>query len=428
MSNLALKMDSVSKLYRLGQVGTGTVSHDLNRWWAKTWGKEDPRSTVGAVNDREQYGDEFVWALKDIDFEVKQGEIIGIIGRNGAGKSTMLKLLSRVTGPTKGEIRINGKIASLLEVGTGFHPELTGRENIFLNGSILGMSRKEIHSKFDEIVEFSGCAKYIDTPVKRYSSGMHVRLAFAVAAHLEPDILIVDEVLAVGDAEFQSKCLGKMQDASNLSGRTVLFVSHNMGAVKRLCHNSILLEMGAIVKSGPTSEVIDYYLDSGAKFERLIHWKQTERPETDEVILNSISVVDDKGRTDSLLTTAGDIRIEIDYSLLRDIKNLRIVATVLNTDGVQIFSTSDYLFQSNMGLREAGSYKSICHIPGDFMTIGKYSVSVDFEIPMERAIFSNQRLSFEVTELSTNQLGHTRTSKPPGVIHPILEWDVIRLI
>jgi homopolymeric O-antigen transport system ATP-binding protein len=427
MSNLALKMDYVSKLYQLGQVGTGTLSHDLNRWWAKLRGKEDPYSAIGATNNREQIDDEFVWALRDINFEVKQGEIVGIIGRNGAGKSTLLKLLSRVTGPTKGEIHINGKIASLLEVGTGFHPELTGRENIFLNGAILGMSRQEIYAKFDEIVEFSGCAKYIDTPVKRYSSGMHVRLAFAVAGHLEPDILIVDEVLAVGDAEFQSKCLGKMQDVSKSSGRTVLFVSHNMGAVKRLCPNSILLEMGTIVKTGSTSDVVDYYLDSGSEFERLIHWSKSDGPRTHEVVLNGISVVDEKGKTDSILTTSSNMRIEINYTLLEDVKNLRIVATVRNVDGTDIFSTSDYLFQPENGIRKTGSYKSVCHIPENLMTIGSYVVSVDLEIPMERAILMDQRVSFHINELTVNQLGRTIASKPLGVVHPLLEWDIVNI-
>lgn len=425
MSNLALKMDAVSKLYQLGQVGTGTLAHDLNRWWARIMGKEDPYAAVGVVNKREQAGDEFVWALRDINFEVNQGEIVGIIGRNGAGKSTLLKLLSRVTGPTEGEIRINGKIASLLEVGTGFHPELSGRENIFLNGAILGMSKKEIQKKFDEIVEFSGCAKYIDTPVKRYSSGMHVRLAFAVAAHLEPDILIVDEVLAVGDAEFQSKCLGKMQDVSKSSGRTVLFVSHNMGAVKRLCPNSILLDNGKIVKTGQTTEVIDSYLDSGSEFERLIHWSESDRPRTHEVVLNSISIVDEKGRIDSILATGSDLRIEIDYTLLKDIKNLRISATVTNIDGTDVFSTSDYLFQPGNAMRKIGSYKSICHIPANLMTIGGYVVTVNLEIPLERAILTGQKVSFHINELSINQLGRTIAAKPLGAVHPKLEWKII---
>ncbi|HEY6063317.1 MAG TPA: ABC transporter ATP-binding protein, partial [Chitinophagaceae bacterium] len=237
MSDKVIKVENVGKLYKLGEIGTGTISHDLNRWWARVRGKEDPFSKIGQNNDRTVKGDnDWVWALKDINFEVKQGEVLGIIGRNGAGKSTLLKILSKVTTPTTGRIKVKGRIASLLEVGTGFHQELTGRENIFLNGAILGMSKAEIRSKFDEIVDFSGVERYIDTPVKRYSSGMYVRLAFAVAAFLEPEILIIDEVLAVGDAEFQKKCLGRMKDVSVNDGRTVLFVSHNMGAVNQLCN------------------------------------------------------------------------------------------------------------------------------------------------------------------------------------------------
>ncbi len=258
--NIVIKAENISKQYRLGQVGTGTISHDLNRFWHKIRGKEDPYLKIGETNDRTTKGDsDYVWSLRDINFEIEQGDAVGIIGRNGAGKSTLLKLLSRVTKPTTGSIYTKGRIASLLEVGTGFHPEMTGRENIFLNGAILGMTRKEITRKFDEIVDFSGVERYIDTPVKRYSSGMYVRLAFAVAAHLESEILIVDEVLAVGDAEFQKKCLGKMGDVSKGEGRTILFVSHNMAAIQKLCNQGILLEKGKISTSGKIDSVIETY-------------------------------------------------------------------------------------------------------------------------------------------------------------------------
>jgi lipopolysaccharide transport system ATP-binding protein len=283
--SVAIRIENVSKLYRLGTVGTGTISHDLNRWWHTIRGKEDPYAKVGQINDRTKGAssgekretsdgspssrnsqlasrDSYVWALKDINLEVQQGEILGIIGRNGAGKSTLLKLLSRVTAPTTGEIKTKGRIASLLEVGTGFHPELTGRENIYMNGSILGMRRHEITRQLDEIVEFSGCAKYLDTPVKRYSSGMTVRLGFAVAAHLQCEILIVDEVLAVGDAEFQKKCLGKMREVAN-GGRTVLFVSHNMQAVASLTEIGVLIAEGAVVEQGPICDVVSKYLANG---------------------------------------------------------------------------------------------------------------------------------------------------------------------
>ena len=267
MFDSIIEVENLSKQYRLGEVSTGTVAHDLNRWWARMRGKEDPTLRVTHSNDRAHATDsdeEFVWALKDISFEVKRGEVLGIIGRNGAGKSTLLKILSRVTAPTTGEIRVDGRIASLLEVGTGFHPELTGRENIFLNGAILGMTKGEIRSKLDEIVEFSGCARYLDTPVKRYSSGMVVRLGFAVAAHLEPDILVVDEVLAVGDAEFQRKCIGKMQDVAG-HGRTVLFVSHNMGMVNQLCSRAVIINEGILTFSGTTEDAIETYQSTGTQ-------------------------------------------------------------------------------------------------------------------------------------------------------------------
>ncbi|MDT0650822.1 ABC transporter ATP-binding protein [Autumnicola edwardsiae] len=261
--SIILKAENISKQYRLGTVGTGTLSHDLNRWWHSVRGKEDPYLKVGSLKDRSAAAkNDYVWALQDINFEVKQGEVLGIIGKNGAGKSTLLKILSRVTAPTTGTIKTKGRIASLLEVGTGFHPELTGRENIYLNGAILGMTRIEVKSKIDEIIAFSGCEMYIDTPTKRYSSGMTVRLAFAVAAHLEPEILVVDEVLAVGDAEFQKKAIGKMHDISQGEGRTVLFVSHNMVAIQNLCSYSFYLENGEKKIEGKPSDVIDYYLNS----------------------------------------------------------------------------------------------------------------------------------------------------------------------
>jgi len=261
MNKLAIQLENISKQYRLGVVGTGTLGHDLNRWFSRITGKEDPTLKIGASNTLDTEGGKYVWALKDVNLNIPKGEVLGLVGKNGAGKSTLLKVLSRVTSPSTGTIRINGRIASLLEVGTGFHPELSGKENIYLNGAILGMTKKEIAQKFDEIVEFSGVRKYIDTPVKRYSSGMYVRLAFAVAAHLEPEILIVDEVLAVGDAEFQRKAIGKMQDVSK-SGRTVIFVSHNLTAVEQLCTSAALIQNGTLTMQGAVSDVIDAYKQS----------------------------------------------------------------------------------------------------------------------------------------------------------------------
>lgn len=266
MKKLAIKAEYISKQYRLGEVGTGTLTHDLNRFWHKLRGNEDPYLKIGDDNDRSSKGtSDYVWSLRDVNFEIGKGDAVGIIGRNGAGKSTLLKLLSKVTKPTTGSFKVNGRIASLLEVGTGFNPEMTGRENIYLNGAILGMRRAEITKKLDEIIAFSGVERYIDTPVKRYSSGMYVRLAFAVAAHLESEILIVDEVLAVGDAEFQKKCLGKMGDVSRGEGRTVLFVSHNMAAVKSLCTSGIVMEHGKVVFQGDINDSINTYLNLGKK-------------------------------------------------------------------------------------------------------------------------------------------------------------------
>jgi len=271
MSSTVIKVENLGKQYRLGEVGTGTLSHDLNRWWASIRGKEDPFIKIGENNDRTtRASSEYVWALRNINFEVEAGEVLGIIGRNGAGKSTLLKILSKVTKPTSGRILTKGRIASLLEVGTGFHPEMTGRENIFLNGAIMGMTRMEIRKNFDEIVDFAGVERYIDTPVKRYSSGMYVRLAFAVAAHLEPEILVVDEVLAVGDAEFQKKAIGKMNDVSKEEGRTVLFVSHNMTAVKALCTKGIVLEHGSIAFCGTSIDAINYTLSENKFVESTI--------------------------------------------------------------------------------------------------------------------------------------------------------------
>jgi lipopolysaccharide transport system ATP-binding protein len=295
MSDIAIKFENISKQYRLGKIGTGTISHDLNRWWARVRCKEDPYLKIGQENilagtrhavrgtrDSESSTPrtahlephtahrtpEFIWALKDINLEVKQGEVLGIIGKNGAGKSTLLKILSRVTTPTTGIIKARGRIASLLEVGTGFHPEMTGRENIFMNGSIMGMTKAEIKSKFDEIVDFAGVETYIDTPVKRYSSGMTVRLGFAIAAHLEPEILVVDEVLAVGDAEFQKKAIGKMQDVSRSHGRTVLFVSHNMAAIRQLCTLCMVLDCGFIKYNGNALDSVNYYQEFTSIFAR----------------------------------------------------------------------------------------------------------------------------------------------------------------
>ncbi len=425
MSNIAIQVEDLSKMYRLGEIGTGTISHDLNRWWAKVRGKEDPFLKLGEENKRDLKGGDYVWALRDVNFTVQQGEVLGIIGRNGAGKSTLLKLLSRVTAPTTGKIKAKGRIASLLEVGTGFHPELTGRENIFLNGAIMGMTKPEILRKFDEIVAFAGVERYIDTPVKRYSSGMYVRLAFAVAAHLEPEILIIDEVLAVGDAEFQNKCLGKMKDVSDKEGRTVLFVSHNMGAVKNLCTHALLMKDGMLRKEGTPPEIIDLYLSEGNNADRVLEWPIAERPTNHELTVCSIKVLDDKNRLDSLLTSAEDLKIEIEYKLENAIKDLRVVVNLITLDGTEVFSSSDYSFQPASRMREPGHYKSVCYIPGRLLNAGNYIARVDFDVPMTRPIIMGLRVPFTISELIFNQLGVTMASKPAGIIHPYLSWEVL---
>lgn len=317
MKNLAIKAENISKQYRLGEVGTGTLSHDLNRIWYKMRGKEDPYLKIGESNDRSKKGEsDYVWSLQDINFEIEQGDAVGIIGRNGAGKSTLLKILSKVTKPTTGNIKVNGRIASLLEVGTGFNPEMTGRENIYLNGAILGMRKAEITRKLDEIIDFSGVERYIDTPVKRYSSGMYVRLAFAVAAHLESEILIVDEVLAVGDVEFQKKCLGKMGNISKGEGRTVLFVSHNMGAIANLCTNCILLDKGTIHSLGDVNTVINIY----SNLNNIIY---TNFKEKNGITIESISAIDHNNNEFHIIENFTPFIIEIVISLEINFENLK---------------------------------------------------------------------------------------------------------
>ncbi len=313
-----LKVENLSKLYRLGEVGTGTISHDLNRWWARVRGKEDPYALIGQTNDRSQKAEsDYVWALKDINFDVEQGEILGIIGRNGAGKSTLLKILSQITSPTTGTIKTKGRIASLLEVGTGMHPEMTARENIYLNGAILGMAKKEIAAKFDEIVDFSGCAMYVDTPLKRFSSGMRVRLGFAVAAFLEPEILIVDEVLAVGDAEFQKKAIGKMKSVSQNDKRTVLFVSHNMASVLDLCKRGILLQNGQIEKVGPIHEIVSAYLQNNNKeidASRDLS-KIDDREGNGAIQFSQYDILDSEGKELTHVLSGQDLTFELSFNV-----------------------------------------------------------------------------------------------------------------
>lgn len=375
----AIKIENLSKQYRLGVIGTGTLSHDLNRWWTmNVLRKEDPYLKIGETNDRTIRGEsDYVWALRDINMEIEQGDVVGIIGKNGAGKSTLLKILSRVTKPTTGTIKYRGRIASLLEVGTGFHAEMTGRENIYMNGSIMGMTRAEITRKLDEIVDFAGIERYLDTPVKRYSSGMTVRLGFSIAAHLEPDILVVDEVLAVGDAEFQKKAIGKMQDVSKGQGRTVLFVSHNMASVKRLCKNGILLENGLIKKSGLIDEVIDYYIDNYQSEKSMPYVEVTKEMHDKNRSLKAkfLSFEHIKGSTK--YATDEDIVLRIKIYSDYDIQNCRINSTVYTSEKVAICNNSseDY-FHIYAGQTIDVEY--IIHNPG--LVIGNYNMNFSIGI------------------------------------------------
>lgn len=363
--DIILKAENISKQYRLGQVGTGTMAHDLNRWWHQIRGRENPYLKIGDTNDRSTKGtSDYVWALQDINFEVERGEVLGIIGKNGAGKSTLLKILSRVTAPTTGHIKFGGRVASLLEVGTGFNGEMTGRENIFLNGAILGMTKKEIASKIDEIIEFSGCERYIDTPVKRYSSGMYVRLAFAVAAFLDPEILIIDEVLAVGDAEFQKKAIGKMQDISRQGGRTVLFVSHNMAAVKSLCTKGILLENGKIKMHSDIISVVNEYSNSSmekAEFEYKIKLNKTQ--------ISRITLKNDNKLT-NIFSCREDIIIEVKIS----VNNSKVMLALNLKD-----SDFNLIFVDEFEVNESGEIQ--IKIPKNSFLKGLYYVDVHLYTP-----------------------------------------------
>ncbi len=394
MKDIILKAENISKQYRLGQVGTGTLSHDLNRWWHQVRGKENPYLKIGDTNDRSTKGEsDYVWALQDINFEVERGEVLGIIGKNGAGKSTLLKILSRVTAPTTGNIKFGGRVASLLEVGTGFNGEMTGRENIYLNGAILGMTKKEIASKIDEIIDFSGCERYIDTPVKRYSSGMTVRLAFAVAAFLEPEILIIDEVLAVGDAEFQKKAIGKMQDISKGEGRTVLFVSHNMAAVKSLCTRGIVLEHGKVVFEGGIDQTISKYLQAEKVNIKLKDIKI--RTGNKKVLFENVKVF---GAEESVTPiTGGEMTIlfEIENGEMLDSKNIRFDMRIEDNFGQRLAWVSS-------SLKEIENINNTNQIRLTFLKNpfdkGVYFATIYLGVNNEDADLIENAFSFEVEE------------------------------
>ena len=413
----AIEFEHVSKQYRLGLVSTKTLSHDIRRFWiTNVLGKEDPYLKIGETNDRASKGtSEYVWALRDIDFKVEQGDVVGIIGKNGAGKSTLLKLLSRVTGPTTGTIRAHGRIGSLLEVGTGFHGEMTGRENIFMNGAILGMTRNEIQAKLDEIIDFSGCERYIDTPVKRYSSGMTVRLGFAVAAFLEPEILVVDEVLAVGDAEFQKKAIGKMKDVSQGQGRTVLFVSHNMNSIKQLCQTGVVLKNGMLDYMGTASNAVDYYIGRYSENSEKMYWENLRTaPGNDKIRIRSMEVSDSKG---GRITIDSDIDVKLQF--YNYVANSMIDCTfeLRTADDLVVFHR--WLNFSPNHDSKVGEQQISFRIPKHLLNAGKYYFRIFFGENEGHLMWGELNYNFEV-EFTQEKVGDIVLDKKPGLIRPEL--------
>ena len=457
----AIRIENVSKLYRLGTVGTGTIAHDLNRWWHQIRGKEDPYAKVGQVNDRTQSSTsstkhqapstkngaantkhqapgtkngaapDYVWALRDINLEVAQGEILGIIGRNGAGKSTLLKLLSRVTAPTTGSIKTKGRIASLLEVGTGFHPDLTGRENIFLNGSILGMQKSEIKRQLDAIIDFSGCSLYIDTPVKRYSSGMYVRLAFAVAAHLDPAIMIIDEVLAVGDGDFQKKCLGKMQNMHD-EGRTVIVVSHQMSMITSLCSRGVVMNNGQVTFDGSAAEAVLQYQPTGGSGRSVFNADLLERKIGDErAQLHKAWAEDGTGLARQVFDLADPIVVCMEYSLRRTAaKHYYPNFHVTDEKGNYVFVTSATVSELPESTNSPGQWRATCTIPGGLLNTGTFNIGIAvtaLDPGLVIAFWEPDAIAIQVTEDLSQTLDGSRNGYAgpvPGPIRPQLPWRV----
>ena len=427
MLKTVIKIENLYKEYRLGTIGYGTLREDLESWWAKVNGKNDPNSIIG-MEKSEINNSKHILAIDNINLEVKKGERLGIIGKNGAGKTTLLKILSRISSPTKGIVKIKGSIASLLAVGTGFHPELTGRENIYLNGTILGLKRIEINRSFDEIVDFAGVEEFIDTPVKRYSSGMNVRLAFAVAAHLNPDILIIDEVLAVGDAEFQKKALGKMEDVSSEEGRTILFVSHNMSMITSLCKNAILLESGKIIFKGKASDTVkEYYknnINNSKTRRRGKNWKNKNTGKTEFI---SGYILNNKNKITQEIDIRQSFRIIMKFMLNQDCNTQPIPNFhILDHNNSNIFSTSPYRMENN--LNQKGLYKCECQIPGRFFNNGIFYIDLALTF-MDKGVdisfYHKTALTFTIIDpieetLYTERNGYANSY--PGPLRPRLEW------
>lgn len=418
----AIEFEHVSKQYRLGLVSTKTLSHDIRRFWiTNILHREDPYLKIGEINDRSTRGaSEYVWALRDIDFKVEQGDVVGIIGKNGAGKSTLLKLLSRVTGPTTGTIRAHGRIGSLLEVGTGFHGEMTGRENIFMNGAILGMTRNEIQAKLDEIIDFSGCERYIDTPVKRYSSGMTVRLGFAVAAFLEPEILVVDEVLAVGDAEFQKKAIGKMKDVSQGQGRTVLFVSHNMASVKALCQKGILLEQGMIKYMGGIKDTVDYYIGEGGSSENQYFEDLSTAPGNDVVRIKSFEIL--PGKPQANIDIESGIKFKLQFMCYKKDAMLDVNMQVKTMEDIIVFEVGKVLGEIGEKDSKQGIYTVEFSVPQYTLNAGKYKVHIYFGENQRELVFSGFEQCFEVSN-TLSDMGYNQSTLP-GMLRLKNEFDI----
>ncbi|MBQ4394858.1 MAG: ATP-binding cassette domain-containing protein [Paludibacteraceae bacterium] len=418
----AIEFSHVSKQYRLGLVSTKTLSHDIRRFWiTNVLGKEDPYLKIGETNDRASKGtSEYVWALRDIDFKVEQGDVVGIIGKNGAGKSTLLKLLSRVTGPTTGTIRAHGRIGSLLEVGTGFHGEMTGRENIFMNGAILGMTRNEIQSKLDEIIDFSGCERYIDTPVKRYSSGMTVRLGFAVAAFLEPEILVVDEVLAVGDAEFQKKAIGKMKDVSQGQGRTVLFVSHNMASIKALCTRGVLLEQGQVKFLGNIKDTVDYYIGEGGCSENQYFEDLSTAPGNDVIRIKSFEIL--PGKPQANIDIESGIKFNLQFMCYKPDAMLDVDMQIKTMEDIIVAQVGQVLGQVGEKDSKVGMYSVEFEVPPYTLNAGKYKAEIWFGENQRYLVYNGFNQCFEVDNTLTD-MGFNQSALP-GMLRLKNDFDV----
>lgn len=426
MSDVVIRAEQLSKQYRLGTVGRKTLHDDINRWLYRLVGKEDPYLKIGEENDRTVRGSsDYVWALRDVSFDVRQGEVLGVVGRNGAGKSTLLKILSRVTAPTTGQVKIKGRIASLLEVGTGFHPELTGMDNIFLNGAILGMNRREIKSKLEAIIDFAGVERYIDTPVKRYSSGMYVRLAFAVAAHLEPDILIVDEVLAVGDAEFQKKCLGKMKDVSEKDGRTVLFVSHNLPTILKLCNKAMVMDNGRTILIDTPESAIDVYLKQKMGNNQLLPGQRTDRKGDGMITCTNVELLNRLLQPSELVRSGDTLRIRISYEKHTD-QALDIAFRIQVVDvHEQIFFTCNNAHSTEMLHVDQEAGQVVCTIDRLPLFGGSYFINIQiYSIGQGAQVHDEIEFTRELTVVDGDFFG---TGKLPGVRKGVLiahNWDL----